>query len=80
MIGYCDIVVVLPYHLCAHLVSFSFHCKMEDGSSNVSSVYIYNGVDEVPMNVTHVRVDPTVTIIPDSAFEDRGSLKEVRVG
>ena len=43
-------------------------------------VYIYNGVDEVPMNVTHVRVDPTVTIIPDSAFEDRGSLKEVRVG
>ena len=41
---------------------------MEDG---LSSVYIYNGVGEVPMNVTHVRVDPSVTVIPERVFEFR---------
>ena len=46
---------------------------MEDGSS----VYIYNGVDEVPEDVTHVRVDPSVTVIPAEAFKDRGSLELV---
>ena len=52
---------------------------MEDGSSDVPSVYFYNGVDEVPMDVTHVRVDPSVTVIPDSAFQYRLHLEQVEL-
>jgi len=52
---------------------------MEDGSSDVQSVFIYNGVDEVPEDVTHVRVDPSVTVIPDSAFQYRLHLKQVEL-
>ena len=40
-------------------------------------VYIYNGADEVPMDVIYVRVDPSVTVIPDNAFNDRRKLEEV---
>ena len=39
----------------------------DDGSHDVSSVFIYNGVDEVPMDVTHVRVDQSITVIPARA-------------
>ena len=42
-------------------------------------VYIYNGVDEVPEDVTHVRVDPSVTVIPDRAFRDRQELAVVEL-
>jgi len=41
-------------------------------------VYIYNGVDEVPEDVTHVRVDPSVTIIPAEAFKNRRQLEVVK--
>ena len=38
--------------------------KMERGEGDDdSSVYIYNGVDEVPENVKRVRVESSVTII-----------------
>jgi len=40
-------------------------------------VYVYNGVDEVPEDVIHVRVDPSVTVIPDSAFQYRLHLEQV---
>ena len=40
-------------------------------------VYIYNGVDRVPRDVTHVRVDQSVTVIPDRAFNVRRQLVEV---
>ena len=43
------------------------------------TVYIYNGVDEVPMNVTHVRVDPSVTIIHMRTFYNRQELQEVEL-
>ena len=39
-------------------------------------VYIYNGVDEVPRDVTHVRIDPSVTVIPKMAFELCRGLEE----
>jgi len=52
---------------------------MEDGSSDVRSVYIYNGVDEVPMNVIHVRVHPSVTVIPAEAFKNRRQLEVVEL-
>ena len=42
-------------------------------------VYIYNGVDEVPWDVTHVRVDPSVTVIPQRAFEDHRKLEVVEL-
>jgi len=42
-------------------------------------VYVYNGVDEVPMDVTHVRVEPSVTVIPERAFKDREELIEVEL-
>ena len=50
---------------------------MSEGDN--TSVYIYNGVGEVPEDVTHVRVDPSVTFIPASAFEDREQLEEVEL-
>jgi len=49
------------------------------GDHNVSSVYVYNGVDEVPRDVTYVRVDQSVTIIPEGAFRDRQNLKVVEL-
>ena len=52
---------------------------MEDGSSDVPSVYVYNGVDEVPEDVTHVRVDQSVTVIPAHAFGDRKKLEVVEL-
>ena len=53
---------------------------MEDGSSDVvSSVYIYNGVDEVPEDVTHVRVDSSVTVIPAKAFNNHRQLEVVEI-
>ena len=47
--------------------------------NNTQTIYIYNGVDAVPMNVTHVRVDPSVTIIPNGAFAARYQLVEVEL-
>ena len=51
----------------------------EEGIGNASSVYIYNGVDEVPMDVTQVRVDPSVTVIPDNAFYGRRPFADIEV-
>ena len=49
----------------------------DSGIDDVLSVYIYNGVDRVPNDVTHVRVDPSVTVIPQLAFADRRELEQV---
>ena len=49
------------------------------GEGDNISVYIYNGVGEVPMDVTHVRVDPSVTVIPERAFESRPELVDVEL-
>ena len=48
-------------------------------SGDVSSIYIYNGVDDVPNDVTHVRADPSVIVIPDSAFAERRKLEVVEL-
>jgi len=49
-------------------------------SEESQSIYIYNGVDEVPMDVTHVRVDPSVTVIPSMhAFRNRRKLEVVQL-
>jgi len=45
--------------------------------NNTQTIYIYNGVDEVPYNVTHVRVGDSVTVIPEFAFHERRHLEEV---
>ena len=44
-----------------------------------TSVYIYNGVGEVPHSVTHIRVNPLVTVIPQSAFDGCEKLEEVEL-
>ena len=49
------------------------------GEGDNTSVYIYNGVGDVPNDVTHVRVDPTVTIIPERAFGERRNLEVVEL-
>ena len=59
-------------------LKFKHECR-EGGDHDVSSVYVYNGVDEVPWDVTHVRVDQSVTIIPEGAFRDRQNLKVVEL-
>jgi len=52
---------------------------MEDSSSNVPSIYTYNGVDEVPNDVTHVRVDQAVRVISERAFHSRHRLEVVEL-
>ena len=52
---------------------------MDEDISNNGGVYIYNGVGEVPEDVTRVRVDSSVTIIPAQAFEDHVELEEVEL-
>jgi len=42
-------------------------------------VFIYNGVDEVPEDVTHVRVDQSVTFIQQQAFNNRQKMVEVEL-
>ena len=42
-------------------------------------VYIYNGVAEVPKDVTHVRVESDVTIIPAYAFMDCRDMEEIEL-
>jgi len=49
------------------------------GEGDNTSIYTYNGVDEVPEDVTHVRVDPSVTVIPDNAFQSRHELVVVEL-
>ena len=50
---------------------------MSEGDN--TSVYIYNGVGVVPEDVSHVRVDPSVTAIPARTFEDCKKLEEVEL-
>ena len=53
---------------------------MDGNGEDEDDVFIYNGVDEVPEDVTHVsRVDQTVTIIPQSAFLERHLLVRVEL-
>ena len=54
----------------------------DDGepAANDGVVFVYDGVvNEVPADVTHIRVLPTVTVIPESAFEKRQCLQEVEL-
>ena len=51
----------------------------EDSSNNDGGVYIYNGVDEVPRDVKRVRVESSVTIIPEGAFKDRNELEKIKL-
>ena len=46
--------------------------------NEVQSIYIYNGVDRVPNNVTHVRVDPSL-LIPEETFMNCRQLIEVEL-
>ena len=41
--------------------------------------FTYNGVDEIPDYVTHVIVEPTVTIIPERAFQYQSELIEIEL-
>ena len=51
------------------VTTHSSKTKMERGEgTNNSSVYIYNGVDEVPRDVKRVRVESSVTVIPKRVF------------
>ena len=49
------------------------------GEGDNTSVYIYNVNDDVPNDVTHVRVNPTVTFILRSAFQDCLQLEVVEL-
>ena len=50
-----------------------------DNESADAVVFVYNGVSAVPDDITHVRVLPTVTIIPESAFDNRLYLQKVEL-
>ena len=51
----------------------------DDSENNRNSVYLYTGGNAVPKDVTHVRVDESVTIIPDVAFMHCDNLEEVEL-
>jgi len=42
--------------------------REDSGTDDILSIYVYNGVGEVPEDVIHIRVAPTVTVIPQAAF------------
>ena len=49
------------------------------GSPGDDDIYLYNGVDDVPYDVCHVRVLPSVTEIPVEAFRGRSELSYVEL-
>ena len=42
-------------------------------------VFLYTAGSDVPIHVVHVRVDPSVTVIPEKAFSCRFRLAEVEL-
>ena len=75
--------VTLSYSQISHFVHITCHIHIinmdrEEGNE-VPSVYVYNGIDEVPEDVKHVRVDPSVTVISEGAFLDRRDLEVVEL-
>ena len=42
-------------------------------------MYHYDGEDDVPEHVTHVTVDPSITVIPSSEFQFRFSLTTIEL-
>lgn len=53
--------------------------EIEEVQDGRNSIYVYNGVDEVPLTVTHLRVDPSVTEIPPRAFLECVTLTQVEL-
>ena len=47
--------------------------------NNTQTIYIYNGVNQVPEDATHVRVDPSVAFIPAGGFQNRQKLRVVEL-
>ena len=50
-----------------------------DARGDDESVFVYDELHAAPNNVTHIRVDPSVTIIPEGAFGNRLYLLEVEL-
>jgi hypothetical protein len=49
-------------------------------ADNSTDVFVYNGEGAVvPRDVVRVRIDPSVLVIPEGAFEHRLNLKEVEL-
>jgi len=51
----------------------------DDDNSDRRMSFTYNGADKVPEYVTHVIVEPTVTIIPERAFQYQSELIEIEL-
>jgi len=49
------------------------------GSLDGDDIYLYDGIDDVPYDVCHVRVLPSVTEIPGEAFAMRSELTNVEL-
>ena len=54
---------------------------LEASIAVVAEVFVYTGPggERPPQNVVRVRVDPSVTLIPDHAFNQRKKLTEVEL-
>ena len=50
-----------------------------DLSNADSDVFIYTEGVEVPRDISHARIHPSVTIIPEKAFSDCRKLAEVEL-
>ena len=52
---------------------------MAEDSSNNADVFVYTEGSVVPHDVVRVRVHPSVTVIPEKAFQRREKLVEVEL-
>jgi len=52
---------------------------MAEDNNNDTDVFVYTEGVEVPSDVVRVRVHPSVTVIPEKAFEGRHNLEEVEL-
>jgi hypothetical protein len=52
---------------------------MSSNAADAAEVFIYTGAATDPFDVIRLRVDPSVTSIPDQAFYGRKKLTEVEL-
>lgn len=51
----------------------------DDSSTNNAEVFVYTEGVQVPRDLVRVRVHPSVTVIPENAFNNRHQLEEVEL-
>ena len=60
------------------IASVSCGSRQHDDNESSSGFFLYaGGIVEIPVNVIHIRIDPSVTTLPRKAFNNLPQLREV---